>query len=93
MQGLVLLANLRPWGCAQQPIEASGDSVPFIFFPASLLVWFRAAALIRALCACPFAETPPVELSVIQYRSTPEEVKEYVLFILRRGCRAGLELL
>ena len=25
-----------------------------------------------------------VELSIIQYRSTPEEVKEYVLFILRR---------
>ncbi len=34
-----------------------------------------------------------IELSIIQYRSSPQEVKEDVLFILRRGCRAGLELL
>ena len=34
-----------------------------------------------------------VELSIIQYRSSPKEVKEDVLFSLRRGCRAKLELL
>ena len=33
------------------------------------------------------------ELSIIEYRSDPKEVKENVLFILRRGCHAGLELL
>jgi hypothetical protein len=33
------------------------------------------------------------ELNIIQYRSDPKEVKENVLFILRRGCHAGLELL
>lgn len=34
-----------------------------------------------------------VERSSIRYRSSVEEVKDDVLFILRRGCRAGVELL
>jgi hypothetical protein len=33
------------------------------------------------------------ELSGIQYRKGFKEAKEDVLFIMRRGCRAGLELL
>jgi hypothetical protein len=32
--------------------NASGDSVPFIIFPASRLAWFRAAALIWAFGRC-----------------------------------------
>ena len=33
------------------------------------------------------------ELSIIEYRSDPKEVKENVLFILRRGCHGSVDLL
>lgn len=33
------------------------------------------------------------ELSGMQYRKGSQEAKEDVLFIMRRGCSAGLELL
>jgi hypothetical protein len=40
-----------------------------------------------------FAMEAAVELSAVQQRYGLKEVKEDVLFILRRICRAGLELL
>lgn len=40
-----------------------------------------------------YARDINVELTRTQCRSSKKEVKEHVLFILRRGCRAGVELL
>src|SRR5256885_16875293 len=57
------------------------------------LVTFWQAIGLLALCRILFGGFGLRELSIIQYRSDPKEVKENVLFILRRGCHAGLELL
>jgi hypothetical protein len=41
----------------------------------------------------PRAQAATVELSQVQHRTDFKEEIENVLFILRRGCRTGLELL